>query len=234
MFKPRPKRVNFTDSKAIKQVRSHVQSFLSRPKELKDSKTELPLQVKMSRESLRGMLGTRAYPFVTGGRSSIQTTAANIMNFGVNTSASVQLDSTCVTEITALITLFDEVKVTGVTWVYNPVNPFNRGAVTVSIPVAFYFDDDDYTNAPTNSVANMASLANRRPRYVSFSPDHTNSGHFSRSSPQSEYDWGDTSSLGNTIATKCCFVIVGDGLNTASVTYGFVDYWFHLSLKARI
>jgi hypothetical protein len=200
-------------------------------KEMKYSLKELGI----SRDTARAFLGNRVYRVATGGRSTVATNGASLLSFpSLPAAQSVRLDSTCIPEFAAWLTLFDEVKVVGITWTYNPFNPYNRGGTVNSASIAFYWDDDTYGVSPTNSLSNMSAVSNRQPRYVEFSPDHTVRHEFRRTMSDSLIDWGDTTNLGVSYATSCAMGCISDGTLTANTIYGHVAYLLLLEFRARL
>jgi len=204
-----------------------------------DQKSEMEksmLNLSLSKSLSMNLLGNREFIIATGSRTSVATNGASAMIFGLPTGSilSCSLSSTIIPEISALITLFDEVKVAGIHCRYNPVNPYNRGAVTVSIPIAIFFDDVDSGLSPTNSNAGMGAASNRGPHnYYSFSPDHTFDRTFMRPTNLNFYDWTPVTNLGSEPSTLGGLYVVGDGGNTASINYGYMEFWFLLHFRVR-
>jgi len=183
----------------------------------------------------RGLLNNRLYHLQAGSATYLSTTAASVASFSITTGPVLlsAVSATTVPDITALNTLFDEVKVCGITVRYQPINPYNRGAVTVSVPMALFWDDvDNFT--PANSLANFGVLSNRYPMFHAFSPDIPFSYTFLRPTAMSEYDWSATSVYGNEPSTKGGLYIVGDGTNTASINYGILEYSFLFQFRLRV
>lgn len=180
-------------------------------------------------------LSDKVFMINCGYRTGVATNGAGVMTFSLPTGQvlAASLSPTIVPEFTALATLFDEYKVSGVSYVYDPVNPFNRGAVTQSIPIAMFWDDVDSTLAPANSNAGMGSAAQRGKLYHSFSPDIPQRGTFTRASSMNLYDWTPVTLPGTEVSSFGGLYVIGDGTNTASITYGYLTYWFHASFRMR-
>lgn len=180
-------------------------------------------------------LSDKVFRVNAGFRTGIATSGASVMVFSVPTGPvlNAALGSTIVPEFSALITLFDEYKVSGISYQYDPVNPFNRGAVTVSFPIALFWDDVDATLVPTNSNAGMGAAAMRGRQYHTFSPDIPCRGEFTRASSTNYYDWTPVLLPGSEPSSAGGLYVVGDGNNTATVTYGYLTYWFHCQFRMR-
>jgi len=187
-----------------------------------------------ARSSLGGYLGDHVYRIASGSRTNLSTSAASVMQFGLPTGAilAASLSTTIVPEMAAFIVIFDEVKVAGIHVEYHPINPFNRGVSVVSIPIALFWDEVD-TFVPTNTSVGMGAQAQRKPLYVEFSPDVSLSHTFMRPSNLDEMPWTPVNNLGTQTSTLGGLYVIGDGTNTASTTYGFLQYQFLLQFRAR-
>lgn len=201
---------------------------------MQDEKSELA-QVNMMKNALSQSLSTRVFRINTGARTGIATNGAGVMIFSLPTGQvlSMGLGSTVAPEFTALSTLFDEFKVEGIICRYNPVNPYNRGTSTDSVPIAVFFDDVDASLAPTNTNTGMGSAAQRGSEYYSFSPDHTWERSFMRRSNIDLYDWSPVLSPGTEPSTMGGLYVIGDGTNTISKTYGYMEYWYVCQFRMR-
>lgn len=208
-------------------------SLLELKSDEKNSDIQRSLAVGLSVS--RGLLNNRLYHIQAGSSTYLSTTAASVASYSITTGPVLvaAVSATTVPDITALNTLFDEVKVCGITVRYQPINPFNRGAVTVSVPMALFWDDVD-TFVPANSLANFGVLSNRFPMFHAFNPDIPFSYSFVRPTPMSEYDWTPTSNYGAEPSTKGGLYIVGDGTNTASINYGILEYSFLFQFRLRV
>lgn len=203
---------------------------------VKEAKDEKRLSAPILKQpSLRKFLGTQEFAFSSGTRTGVATNGASSMIFSLPTGPvlSATLSSTIVPEITAFSSIFDEVKVAGIRWAYNPTNPFNRGATTVSVPIALFWDDEALLT-PTNTNTVMGGLSNRFPLYHSFSPDIPHNHHFMRPTTLTQYDWTPLSNLGSESSTLGGLHVVGDGTNTASITYGYMEFQFLLVFRVRV
>jgi hypothetical protein len=185
---------------------------------------------------IRPFLSNGVYRFNVGYRSSVETNGASVMRFGLPTGPilAASLSSTIVPEITALFTLFDEFKTVGISWSYNPTNPFNRGTTTNSAPIAFFWDDMDTSLTPTNSNAGMGLYAQRAPMWKEFSPDIPHKHSFERVTSIDLYDWTPKSNPGGEPSSFGGLYVIGDGTNTASTVYGYIEYQFLVEFRMRI
>lgn len=217
-----------SDSEEKKEYKKHPGSNLLQ--------STIAVDQELTKSSvMRLLLPNKLYKLASGGRATVATNGASLLSFTTGPSAqSVRLDTSCVPEITALASLFDDVKVVGITCTYNPFNPYNRGAVVQSGTIAFYWDDDTYGVSPTNSLANMSALSNRGPQYYEISPDHSKSWSFHRMMPVDKIDWGDTTNLGASYPTACAMGVVSDGSLTASSVYGYLVYHLILEFTSRL
>jgi len=202
--------------------------------ELKYDEKEL-VELKATTSMSRRFLGTRLVHLNTGTRTAVQTNGASVMNFSVTTAGNISctLTTTTVPELATILLLFDEFKVCGVKLSYQPLNPFNRGAAVASNPIVIGWDDEANLS-PTNTLVGTGALVNRDPLLVHFSPDHSMHHVFYRPSSMGEYDWTPASAIGSVSSTFGSLFIGGDGTNTASTVYGYLNYQFMLQLRVRV
>lgn len=224
------------DRTRVEAVHQALQTVKRRAHEAFDEKDDDYVDLmKTMRSSIRMSLGTTPFHMLTGGRTLVQTSAASVMQFSINTNnlLTMALNTTIVPELASISALFEEYKVAGIQCRYNPINPYNRGAVTVSVPIAMVFDDIDNALTITNSATGMAVLVARENEYHSFSPDHTWERRFMRRANLNSYDWTPFAGLGTEPSSFGALYVAGDGSNTASINYGALDYWFILELRMR-
>lgn len=197
--------------------------------------TDRAAVISLARASIARGFGSMSLYIATGGRTGIATNGAGGLIFSLPTGQGINmnLSSTTFPEITSIVALFDEVKVAGIHVEFNPVNPYNKGVATVSVPFGLFFDDEDGALAPTNSLTGHAAQVNRGPHFVEFSPDHSMKHTFLRSSPMSQYDWTPTTALGTEPSTFGSLYVTGDGTNTISTTYGYLVYRALLHCRMR-
>jgi len=231
------RRSSYINPETYLAARAHsaLESHFSLMRKSDEKGVDLKSVIQLSRSTIRGFFGSNELLIATGGRTGVATNGASVMVFSLPTGQGINMNLSATTfpEITAIISLFDEVKVAGIHVEYNPVNPYNRGAVTVSVPIALFFDDEDGTLAPTNTLAGQAAQVNRGRQFVEFSPDHSLKHTFTRMSPLSQYDWTPTSALGTEPSTLGSLYVTGDGTNTASITYGVMIYRALLHVRMR-
>jgi hypothetical protein len=196
---------------------------------------DLNAMISFSRSALRRGIGQSELLIATGSRTGIATNAASVMIFSLPTGQGINmnLSTTTFPEITTIAALFDEVKVAGIHVEYNSLNPYNRGVGVQSNPICLFFDDEDGTLAPTNTLAGMGALVNRGVQYLEFCPDHSFKHTFTRMAPLSQYDWTPTSNLGSEPSTFGSLYVSGDGTNTLNNLYGVMSYRALLHVRMR-
>jgi len=232
--KGKAKKSIWTSRSHKKQIQHLIELHAHSQTLMQDEKSEAA-QFKIMKNLLSQSISTRIFRIDSGTRTSVETQAASVMRFGLTTGPvlSLGVSSTVMPEFTALSTLFDEFKIEGVIVRYNPTNPYNRGAVTVSVPIALFFDDVDATLTPTNSNAGMGAAAQRGSEYVSFSPDHTFNHRFMRRNAIHFYDWTPVLSPGTEPSTAGGLYVVGDATLTPSIIYGYMEFWYVCQFRMR-
>lgn len=201
----------------------------------KSDEQEFAKAVGSIKNVLRLSAATSTFRINSGARTYISTTGASVMQFSINSNnlLTMGLTTTTCPELATISALFEEYKVSGILCRYSPQNPYNRGAVTISVPIAVLFDDIDSAVTVTNSLAGMAALVNRGSEYYSFSPDHSWERAFTRRQNMANYDWTPFSAPGSEPSSFGALYVAGDGANTASVVYGALDYWFMIEARMR-
>jgi len=191
--------------------------------------------VRLTRTMASNLLGSKPFIIATGTRTDLSFNGASVARFGLPTGPvlAFSLSPTVCPEFTALSTLFDEFKVSGIKVRYNPINPYNRGAVTQSVPLGLFLDDVDNALVPTNTNLGMGAAAQRGNSYYSFSADHSFERVFMRHQALTFYDWTPVLSPGTEPSTFGGLYIVGDGTGTASTIMGFMEYWFLVEFRMR-
>jgi hypothetical protein len=182
----------------------------------------------------RSFLADKVMMIRSGSRSRIDTSGAGVAIFQITSASNISalITSTTVPELSPLAELFDEIKVCGISFDYQPYNPYNRGGTNVS-SLMFGWDDEAVFN-PTNSLVGMGVIVNRAPLVKHFAPDHSCSHTFRRPSPMELYDWTPLSNLGSATSTIGSFFIGGDGSSSVNAYFGDVNYQFLLMLRARV
>jgi len=206
---------------------------------------QIPKEVSFTRETMRGMLDKEhVYVIDIGAYSALSMTAASVLRFStlgtssgygwIPMSAGVS-GSIYSADLNAIGSLFDEFKTEFISIHYEPSNPYNRGATTLSYPISLFYDDENVTDVGVTS--DTSSIGDRGENVQMFSLDHTFRHVFARPRKLSEYPWAAQAPSVLTVVNGwsgvVCFAYNSATL-TASTRYGTTLISFRMHCRFRI
>ncbi len=231
------KKSNFVSRKITNSL---IQSF-KLCNNVKDCKESKVLSVRNDmlislKGTLRACFGSGQYKFQLSGYTGVQTNGAGVLIFndisGTPQYISCALSNSILAEWGSIAILFDDFKVTGMDYHYEPYNPYNRGTSVNSDMIGIGFDDNANI-APTTSNSGFSSQCERGKWFNSFSPDHTSIYRFKRPRPLSQYDWTPTLSPGSQTSSLGSMFVASIGTLNISTRYGAIRFVVHLQCAMR-
>jgi len=203
----------------------------------------LPSEVQMTRSSFRSMMGSNPIVFDLGFWSAFGTNGTPALCFTtggttagwqwIPMSAGVS-GSSYSADLASLVTLFDEFKTESFHIKYEPTNPYNRGAVTNSDPVGWFYDDENVT---IQNVTSDAISSGDRSDLILMSLDHSFEHTWTRPNHLSQYPWAAFAPTTTTVINGWSGLI-GFVYNAASLTvsirYGVAIGRFRMHCRMRI
>ncbi len=217
----------------IHQFHIHHMSLRAESKSVDVSKNMLLLGYK---RMIRSMFGPTQYPFVLSNYTGVTTSAAGVLLFNDISGLPQYITTTMSTNIAAewasIALLFDDFKVCGMSAIYTPYNPYNRGTTVASDVIGLGFDDNANISSTTTNTG-FSQNCERGRYFVTFTPDLKRTVSFMRPVPIQYYDWSPTLSPGVNTSSQGSLFVASVGLLSVSTRYGSLRYNHHLLLAMR-